>query len=169
MSYRCPARPSKYRRQAFTDTDRHQTQSGSIWSRESEACSASSHSSFSSTSRKYHRLLVSRTSTRPSLVRCHQFLPSLHPPSLTVYGSLRGRSAALVALFQHHLWPTGASRFCLTPVSALFQSQAVHARCLRRSATSSGSHLDLHYSTLLLTHSSPERPPTLFYYYFPSA
>ena len=78
MSYRCPARPSKYRRQAFTDTDRHQTQSGSIWSRESEACSASSHSSFSSTSRKYHRLLVSRTSTRPSLVRCHQFLPSLY-------------------------------------------------------------------------------------------
>ena len=40
---------------------------------------------------------------------------------------------------------------------------------VRRSATSSGSHLDLHYSTLLLTHSSPERPPTLFYYYFPSA
>ena len=66
-----------------------------------------SHSSFSSTSRKYHRLLVSRTSTRPSLVRCHQFLPSRHSPSLTVYGSLRGRSAALAALFQHHLWPTG--------------------------------------------------------------
>ena len=90
----------------------------------------------------------------PALPRClhHQFLPSLYAdkwlsaiPLAHCLRELTGEIRCLpwwrFSRFRATCGLLGASRFCLTPVSALFQSRTVHARCLSRSATSSGSHL----------------------------